>query len=65
MYGCQNLQCSAGDSPKPTTKKYKKTTYEKVTNDGVQVENLDPTGLKKILLYDQYMSRMYGTDIYM
>ena len=51
MYGCQNWQCSAGDSPKPTAKKYKKTTYDKITNDGVQVENLDPTGLRKILLY--------------
>ena len=52
MYGCQNWQCSAGDSPEPTAKKYKKTTYEKITNDGVQVENLDPTGLRKILLYE-------------
>ena len=51
MYGCQNWQCSAGDTPKPTAKKYKKTTYDKITNDGVQVENLDPTGLRKILLY--------------
>ena len=51
MYGCQNWQCSAGDSPKPTAKKYKKTTYKKITNDGIQVENLDPTGLRKILLY--------------
>ena len=51
MYGCQNWQCSAGDSSKPTAKKYKKTTYDKITNDGVQVENLDPTGLRKILLY--------------
>ena len=51
MYGCQNWQCSAGDTPEPTVKKYEKTTYEKITNDGVQVENLDPTGLKKILLY--------------
>ena len=51
MYGCQNWQCSAGDSSEPTAKKYKKTTYEKITNDGVQVENLDPTGLRKILLY--------------
>ena len=51
MYGCQNWQCSAGDSPEPTAKKYKKTTYKKITNDGVQVENLDPTGLRKILLY--------------
>ena len=51
MYGCQNWQCSAGDSPEPTAKKYKKTTYDKITNDGVQVENLDPTGLRKILLY--------------
>ena len=51
MYGCQNWQCSARDSPKPTAKKYKKTTYDKITNDGVQVENLDPTGLRKILLY--------------
>ena len=51
MYGCQNWQCSAGDTPEPTAKKYKKTTYEKITNDGVQVENLDPTGLRKILLY--------------
>ena len=54
MYGCQNWQCSAGDSPKPTAKKYKKTTYDKITNDGVQVENLDPTGLRKILLYMIY-----------
>ena len=51
MYGCQNWQCSAGDTPEPTAKKYKKTTYKKITNDGVQVENLDPTGLRKILLY--------------
>ena len=51
MYGCQNWQCSAGDTPEPTAKKYKKTTYDKITNDGVQVENLDPTGLRKILLY--------------
>ena len=51
MYGCQNWQCSVGDSPEPTAKKYKKTTYDKITNDGVQVENLDPTGLRKILLY--------------
>ena len=42
MYGCQNWQCSAGDSSEPTAKKYKKTTYDKITNDGVQVENLDP-----------------------
>ena len=46
MYGCQNWQCSAGDSPEPTAKKCKKTTYEKITNDGVYVENLDPTGLR-------------------
>ena len=51
MYGCQNWQCSAGDTLEPTAKKYKKTTYDKITNDGVQVENLDPTGLRKILLY--------------
>ena len=51
MYSCQNWQCSAGHSPEPTAKKYKKTTYKKITNDGVQVENLDPTGLRKILLY--------------
>ena len=51
MYGCQNWQCSEGDTPEPTAKKYKKTTYKKITNDGVQVENLDPTGLRKILLY--------------
>ena len=51
MYSCQNWQCSAGHSPEPTAKKYKKTTYDKITNDGVQVENLDPTGLRKILLY--------------
>ena len=51
MYGCQNWQCSAGDTSEPTAKKYKKTTYDKITNDGVQVENLDPTGLRKILLY--------------
>ena len=55
MYGCQNWQCSAGDSPEPTAKKYKKTTYKKITNDGVQVENLDPTGLRKILLYQVYL----------
>ena len=60
MYGCQNWQCSAGDSPKPTAKKYKKTTYDKITNDGVQVENLDPTGLRKILLYT-HMYTLQGT----
>ena len=76
MYGCQNWQCSAGHSPEPTAKKYKKTTYEKITNDGVQVENLDPTGLRKILLYVpvhediqhtyiQYMSCMYVDSTYM
>ena len=59
MYGCQNWQCSAGDTPEPTAKKYKKTTYKKITNDGVQVENLDPTGLRKILLY------MYRYAVYM
>ena len=58
MYGCQNWQCSAGDSPEPTAKKYKKTTYDKITNDGVQVENLDPTGLRKILLY-RYMMKIF------
>ena len=60
MYGCQNWQCSAGDTPEPTAKKYKKTTYDKITNDGVQVENLDPTGLRKILLYIQ---ANYGTRV--
>ena len=54
MYSCQNWQCSAGHSPEPTAKKHKKTTYNKMTNDGVQVENLDPTGLRKILLYTTY-----------
>ena len=62
MYGCQNWQCSAGDSPEPTAKKYKKTTYDKITNDGVQVENLDPTGLRKILLYIHV--HVYDTVLY-
>jgi hypothetical protein len=48
MYGCQNWQCSAGDSPESIAKKYKKTTYEKIKKkDGVQVEN-DPTGWKVV-----------------
>ena len=64
MYGCQNWQCSAGDSSKPTAKKYKKTTYDKITNDGVQVENLDPTGLRKILLYIYIHTYIPGTYIH-
>ena len=55
MYGCQNWQRSAGDSPEPTAKKYKKTTYEKITNDGVQVENPGTTTLRKILLYSVHV----------
>ena len=51
MYGCQNWQCSAGDPPESTAKKYKKTTYKKIQNDGVQVENPGTTTLRKILLY--------------
>ena len=63
MYRCQNWQCSAGDSPEPTAKKYKKTTYDKITNDGVQVENLDPTGLRKILLYVYEKNIFYFPNI--
>ena len=37
--------------PNRPPKNVKKTTYEKITNDGVYVENLDPTGLRKILLW--------------
>jgi hypothetical protein len=51
MYGCQNWQCSAGDPPESTAKKYNKTTYKKIENDGVQVENPGTTTLRKILLY--------------
>jgi hypothetical protein len=51
MYGCQNWQCSTRYPPESTTKKYKKTTYKKLKNDGVKVENPDPTGHRKILLY--------------
>ena len=54
MYGCQNWQCSAGDPPESTAKKYKKTTYKKIQNDGVQVENPGTTTLRKILLYIMY-----------
>jgi hypothetical protein len=50
MHGCQNWQCSAGDPPESTAKKYKKTTYKKIQNDGVQVENPGTTTLRKILL---------------
>ena len=43
---------------------YKKTTYDKITNDGVQVENLDPTGLRKILLYTCHVLYTYCTQLY-
>ena len=59
MYGCQNWQCSAGDPPESTAKKYKKTTYKKIQNDGVQVENPGTTTLRKILLY--VYTRVYTT----
>ena len=61
MHGCQHLQCSAGDPPKSTAKKYKKTTYryEMITNDGVLIENPDPTGHRKIHLYMITRDRLY------
>ena len=58
MYGCQNWQCSAGDPPESTAKKYKKTTYKKIQNDGVQVENPGTTTLRKILLYTNVRKKL-------
>ena len=64
MHGCQNWQCSAGDSPESTAKKYKKTTYKKIQNDGVQVENPGTTTLRKILLYMYVHIHTYMTYIH-
>ena len=63
MYGCQNWQCSAGDPPESTAKKYKKTTYKKIQNDGVQVENPGTTTLRKILLYTYICSSTIEQNI--
>jgi hypothetical protein len=63
MYGCQNWQCSAGDPPESTAKKYNKTTYKKIENDGVQVENPGTTTLRKILLYIHMWSMSMQNDL--